>query len=106
MGFDPQKMLKQAQKMQEQLQAVQKELDDLQVQGSAGGGAVMITTDGKGQVKAVKISKEAAGDAEMLEELILAAFQDAQQKAAQMAQEKMSNVTQGLNVPNLPGFNF
>jgi nucleoid-associated protein EbfC len=102
MGFDIQKMMKQAQKMQEQMLSVQNELATVDVTGSAGGGAVTVTCDGKGDAKAVKISKEALEDPETLEELVLMAIQDAQKKAAEMAQSKMSGVTQGLNIPGLP----
>ncbi len=102
MGFDIQKMLKQAQKMQEQMAGVQEELAKLEVTGSAGGGAVTIVCDGRGETKSVKIAKEAMDDAETLQELVLAAIRDSQKKASELAQEKMSGVTQGLKIPGLP----
>lgn len=102
MGFDIQKMMKQAQQMQEKMNKVQEELAQLEMTGSSGGGAVVITCDGRGEIKSVKISKEAVEDVETLEELILAAIQDATQKANNLAQEKMSAVTQGLKIPGLP----
>ncbi len=102
MGFDIQKMMKQAQKMQEQMATVQEELGHMEVTGSAGGGAVTVTCDGKGETKSVKISKEALEDVEMLEDLVLAAIKDASKKANDLAQEKMAGVTQGLKIPGMP----
>lgn len=102
MGFDIQKMMKQAQKMQEQMASVQAELETLQVTGSAGGGAVTITCNGRGEAQSVKISADATEDIETLEELVLAAMKDANQKANDLAQSKMSRFTQGLNIPGMP----
>lgn len=102
MGFDIQKMLKQAQKMQEQLNSVQEELGHQEVTGSAGGGAVVVTADGRGEVKAIKIQPEATEDVEALQELVLMAIRDAHTKANELAQQKMSGITQGLNIPGLP----
>jgi DNA-binding YbaB/EbfC family protein len=102
MGFDMQKMLKQAQQMQEQLNSVQEQLGSEEVTGSAGGGAVTVTCDGRGEVKGIKIQPEATEDVEALEELVLMAIRDAHTKANQLAQTKMSGVTQGLNIPGLP----
>ena len=102
MGFDIQKMMKQAQKMQEDMNKVQSELGDVEVTGSAGGGAVTVTADGRGDVKGVKISKEALDDPEMLEDLVLAAIKDALKKANDLAQDKMSSITQGVKLPGMP----
>lgn len=102
MAFDIQKMMKQAQQMQEKINAVQNELGTLEVVGSAGGGAVTMTSDGRGSIKTVKISQEALEDRETLQELILAAIQDVQRKAGELAQEKMSGVTEGLKLPGMP----
>jgi nucleoid-associated protein EbfC len=102
MGFDIQKMMKQAQKMQEQMNSIQSELETMEVSGSAGGGAVTVVADGRGEVKSIKISKDAVEDIEMLEELVLAAIKDASKKASDLAQEKMSGITQGLKIPGMP----
>jgi nucleoid-associated protein EbfC len=102
MGFDIQKMMKQAQKMQEEMNAVQEQLAEITVSGSSGGGAVNVTCDGRGEVKTIKISKDATEDVEMLEELVLGAIKDATKKANDLAQEKMSGVTQGLKIPGMP----
>lgn len=106
MGFDIQKMLKQAQKMQEQMNGVQEELEKIEVTGSAGGGAVTVICNGKHEFRKVTISPESAGDAALLEDLILTALQDASKKVANMAEEKFSAVTQGISIPGLkfPGF--
>lgn len=102
MGFDIQKMMKQAQKMQEDMNAVQAELAEMTVTGSSGGGAVTVTCDGRGEIKSIKISPEAAEDVETLEELVLGAIKDATKQASDIAQQKMSAVTQGLKIPGLP----
>lgn len=105
-GFDIQKMMKQAQKMQDDMNSVQAELERLEVQGSAGGGAVTVYCNGKQEFSRVKITKEALEDSEMLEDLVLAALKDANQKVADATRERMASVTAGLNIPglNLPGF--
>jgi nucleoid-associated protein EbfC len=102
MGFDIQKMMKQAQKMQDQMNSIQDELGTVEISGSSGGGAVVITCDGRGEVKGVKITQDAAEDLETLEELVLAAIKDAHTKANDLAQQKMSSVTQGMKIPGLP----
>lgn len=102
MGFDVQKIMKQAQKMQEQMASVQAELENIEVTGSAGGGAVVATCNGRGDLIGIKISKDAAEDVEMLEELVLAAVKDANQKANDLAQGKMEHLTQGMKIPGLP----
>ncbi|MCL2370163.1 MAG: YbaB/EbfC family nucleoid-associated protein [Firmicutes bacterium] len=86
-----QQMLKQAQKMQEQMQAAQEELAESEVEGASGGGMVKITLSGKKELKAVKIDPKCvdADDIEMLEDLIIAAFGDAAQKADKMSEELM-----------------
>lgn len=103
MGFDIQKMLKQAQKMQAQMQSVQEELGGIEIVGTAGGGSVTVTCNGKSEFTQVKIAPEAAGDAGLLEDLVLAALQDASKKVAETAESKLSAVTAGLNIPGLGG---
>lgn len=100
--FDVGKMMKQAQKMQEDMNRVQEELGTMSVTGSAGGGAVTIVSDGRGDIKSVTISKEAAEDVETLEELVLSAVKDALKQANELAQTKMSGITQGMKLPGLP----
>lgn len=93
-------IMKQAQRMQERLQ---KELSELRVEGAAGGGMVTVTMSGTKQVLGVKISPEAlvGGDAEMLEDLILAAVNVATQKADEAMQRQLGGLAGGLKIPGL-----
>jgi DNA-binding YbaB/EbfC family protein len=94
-------MMKQAQEMQNRLQELQSKLAEVELAGSSGGGMVSVTLNGKGEMRAVKIDPKlvGGGDAEMVEDLIIAAFNDAKSKVeAHMAQE-MSKLTGGLNLP-------
>lgn len=110
-GFNLQKMLKQAQKMQTAMNSAQEELSEVIVEGSAGGGLVSVKYNGKGEFVSLKISKEAINpenpdsvseeDIETLEDLVTGAIKDASLKAGQLAQEKMSSITGGMDI-NLP----
>ena len=104
--FNIQQMMKQAQKMQDQMKEIQEEMERSEFTGTAGGGAVTITCNGKYEFTAVKIKEDALGDREMLEDLILAALKDASNKVTETMEQKMSKVTAGLNIPGLklPGF--
>ena len=94
--MDMRLMMKQAQKMQEKLQ---REVAELKVEGTSGGGMVTISMTGNHQVTAVKISPEAveSKDAEMLEDLVLAALNEANRKVEEALAEKMGGL-------RLPGF--
>ena len=92
-------MMKQAQKQLAQLQKIQEELETLTVEGSAGGGAVKVTMTGKQIVEAVVIDPEAAEEVEQLQDMVLAAVNDAAAKAQEMAAQKMAVVTGGMNIP-------
>ena len=92
-------MMKQAQKQLAQLQKIQEELETLTVEGSAGGGAVKVTMTGKQIVEAVVIDTEAAEEVELLQDMVLAAVNDAAAKAQEMAAQKMAVVTGGMNIP-------
>ena len=83
------------------LQKVQEELETLTVEGSSGGGVVKVVMSGKQTVKSVLIEPEAVEDLEMLQDLITAAFNDAMSKSQEMASEKLSVLTGGLNIPGL-----
>lgn len=98
---DMMKMLQQAQQMQGRLQEIQAELAQRTVTGSAGGGMVTVEADGKGQLRRVRIdpSVVTASDVEMLEDLVLVAVTDAQQRAGQLAQDEMGKLAGGLNLP-------
>jgi DNA-binding YbaB/EbfC family protein len=95
------KILQQAQQMQGNLQKMQEDLQHKVVNGSSGGGMVAVEADGRGQIKKIKIDPSLAGqsDVEMLEDLIVVAVNDAQKKATEMAQEEMSKLTGGMNLP-------
>ncbi|MCZ6634732.1 MAG: YbaB/EbfC family nucleoid-associated protein [bacterium] len=101
-------MMKQAQQLQAKLAKVQEDLVHKQVQGTAGGGMVVVTTNGRQEVVGMKIDPEVVDpeDVEMLEDLIMAAIQQAREKAQEMADKEMQKVTAGLIPPgmNLPGF--
>ncbi|MDY3868847.1 MAG: YbaB/EbfC family nucleoid-associated protein [Pyramidobacter sp.] len=94
-------MLKQAQAMQAQMQKVQEELKQSRVEGSAGGGMVMATVNGQGELVSIKLSQEvvAPDDVEMLEDLIVAAVTDAANKAKDLMQQRMGQITGGLGLP-------
>ncbi|MGJ8664188.1 MAG: YbaB/EbfC family nucleoid-associated protein, partial [Marinicella sp.] len=93
----------QVQKMQERMQQAQQEMANKEVHGSAGGDIVKITMNGQQQVKSLKIDHELIdGDHEMLEDLLIAAFNDALNKVAELQKENMGGLAEGLNLP--PGF--
>ena len=83
------------------LQKVQDELETLTVEGSAGGGVVKVVMSGKQTVESVAIAPEAVEDVEMLQDLVTAAVNDAMNKSQEMASEKLSAITGGLNIPGL-----
>jgi len=94
-------MMRQAQKQLAQLQKIQEELEDLTVEGTAGGGAVKVVMTGKQIVESVTIDPEAAEEVELLQDMVLAAVNDASSKAQELAAQKMSVVTGGMNIPGL-----
>ena len=85
----------------EMLQKVQDELETLTVEGSAGGGVVTVIMTGKQTVDSVQIEPDALEDLEMLQDLVTAAVNDALSKSHEMASEKLSAITGGLNIPGL-----
>ena len=95
-----QQMMKQAQQMQDKLQ---KQMAEMQVEATAGGGMVTVTMNGAKQVLALKIDPEAVSkdDVEMLQDLILAAINDAQRKADEAVQKSMSGLMGGLKIPGM-----
>lgn len=94
-------LMKQAQQMQSRMTEVRKSLAEVRVEGEAGGGLVRVTMDGKGVVKALSIdpSLVAAGEVSVIEDLIVAAFVLADEKAEAHATEAMREVTGGLSLP-------
>jgi len=96
-------IMKQAQAMQEQLARIQQEAAAKTVEGTAGGAMVTVTANGAMEIVAVKIDPEVvkSGDAEMLQDLVTAATNDALRKAREMMAEAMKGVTGGLRIPGL-----
>ncbi len=92
-------LMQQAQKMQENLQRAQEELANLEVTGNAGGGMVTVTLSGKMECRKVRIDPGVFEDADMAEDLIAAAFNDAVNKANAASQEKMGAATAGMPMP-------
>lgn len=93
-------LMRQAQQMQEQMKRAQEELAQAEVTGSAGGGMVEITLTGRHEVRRVKISPELLSeDAEMLEDMVAAAFNDAVNKVSEMVKERFSGMAGGLDLP-------
>lgn len=90
-GMNMQAMMKQAQKLQEQMAKAQEELEESEVEGTAGGDMVTVTLNGKKRLLGVSIDPEAVDpdDIEMLEDLIIAAYNDAFQKAEELEKELM-----------------
>jgi nucleoid-associated protein EbfC len=93
-------LMQQAQKMQADMKKAQEEMGQLTVTGESGGGMVRITMNGRHEVKALEIDDSLVGDdKEMLEDLLVAAFNDAQRKVEQTIQEKFAGLAGGLNLP-------
>ena len=97
-------MMKQAQQMQAKMAEMQAALDNVEITGNAGGGMVVVTMSGKGELRKVKIDPKLIdpADVEVLEDLIVAACNDAKQKVEAHVAEKMKELTGGLALP--PGF--
>ena len=96
-------MMKQVQQMQAKMEAMQAELEQAEVEGSAGGGMVKVIVNGKNEVKSITIDPEVVDpeDVEMLQDLIVAAMNQAREKSQELQQEQMSSLTGGLNIPGL-----
>jgi nucleoid-associated protein EbfC len=98
--MDINKMMKQAQQMQERLQ---KQMADLRVEATAGGGMVTVVVNGAKQLQSLKIDPEVVSkeDVAMLQDLIVAAVNDAQRKAEEELQQRMGGLMGGLKIPGL-----
>ncbi|HSQ85810.1 MAG TPA: YbaB/EbfC family nucleoid-associated protein [Desulfobacterales bacterium] len=97
------KMMKQAQQLQSKMFKLQEELAEKTVETSSGGGMVKVVANGKQQLVSIQIEQEVVDpdDVEMLQDLILAAVNDALNKAQEMVSEEMSKLTGGMNIPGL-----
>lgn len=91
-----QQMMKQAQQMQERMK---EEIAQIRVEASAGGGMVTVKMDGQKNVLGVTIEPEVAGDIEMLQDMVMAAFNEAAKKVDEEAQQKMGGLLGGMGLP-------
>lgn len=96
---DPMKMLRQVQQMQDRMQKMQKELETETVEASAGGGAVTVIATGTQKLVSVRIDPDAAGDPEMLQDMIVAAVNEAMERSKEMAATRMQSMAAGLGLP-------
>ena len=96
-------MMKQAQKLQAKMMRLQEELADKTVEATAGGGMVTVVANGRQQVVSIRIEQEVVDpeDVDMLQDLILAAVNDALAKSQEMVSGEMGKLTGGLNIPGL-----
>ena len=97
-------LMKQAAELKSKMETMQAQLDQIEVEGTSGGGLVSVKLSGKGEMKSVKIDDSLIkpSEKEIVEDLIVAAHADARRKAEALLQEKMKDVTGGLPLP--PGF--
>jgi len=96
-------LLKKAQELQQKMAKLQEELGEKTVEASSGGGMVAVVANGKQEIVSIKIDPEVidANDVEMLEDLVLAAINDALYQAKQMVTEEMSQLTGGVKIPGI-----
>ena len=96
-------MMKQAQKLQEQMMALQEEVGRKKVEATAGGGMVTVEANGKQEIVSIKIDPEVVSkdDVQMLEDLVLAATNEALRKSRELVQQEMGKITGGLKIPGL-----
>lgn len=98
-----QELLKQAQRMQKRIKESQEELSNKTIEASSGGGMVKVSMNGNQEILSLKIDKEVVNpdDVEMLEDLIVAAIEEARQKVKEMIESEMSDLTGGIKIPGL-----
>ena len=103
LGGNPNQLAKQMQQMQARLAKIQEELGEETVEASVGGGMVTITMTGHQQVQAVKIDPEALDpeDVETIQDLMVAAFNEALRKSQELASQRLGAITGGLKIPGL-----
>src|SRR5215469_7987079 len=94
-------LMKQAQQMQAKMQEVQSKLESMEIEGEAGAGLVRVTLNGKGELRRIKVDPKVIdpSDAEMMEDLIVAAHANARQKLEAAAAAEMQRITGGLQLP-------
>ena len=98
--MNPQQLMKQAQQMQERMQ---KQMEEMRIEATAGGGMVTVVINGSKQVQSIKIDPEAVSkeDVQMLQDLILAALNDAYRKADEAMSKQMQGMMGGMKIPGL-----
>ncbi|MDD3653173.1 MAG: YbaB/EbfC family nucleoid-associated protein [Desulfotomaculaceae bacterium] len=103
MGGNMNKMMKQVQKMQQDMMKLQEELKSRTVESTAGGGMVKVIASGNNEIVSIEINPQVVDpeDVEMLQDLVLAAVNEALKKAQEMVSQEMSKLTGGLNIPGM-----
>lgn len=98
-------IMQKAQEMQEELKKKKEELAEKQVEATSGGGMVTVVVNGNEEVIDINIEKEVIDpeDSEMLEDLVLAAVNNAKEKAREIKEEELGDITGGMDLPNIPG---
>jgi DNA-binding YbaB/EbfC family protein len=94
-------LMKQAQQIQTKMAKLQEDLGDRTVEASSGGGMVIVVANGRQEVLSMEVIDP--DDAEMLQDLIMAAVNDALARAKEMVNEEMGKLTKGMNIPGMPG---
>lgn len=103
-GMNMQEMMKQARKMQEQLAQAQESMKDVTIDASAGGGMVKATVNGDLELVSIQIDPDAldSEDVDLLQDMIVAAVNEAIRGVSEVASKQMSSITGGLNIPGMP----
>ena len=103
-GMNMQEMMKQARKMQEQLAQAQESMKDVTIDASAGGGMVKATVNGDLELVSIQIDPDALDpeDVDLLQDMIVAAVNEAIRGVSEVASKQMSSITGGLNIPGIP----
>jgi len=104
-GGNMNKMMKQVQQMQAKMAKLQEELEQKNVEATAGGGVVRVVANGKNEIVEIEIKPEVLDpdDVEMVQDLVMAACNEALRKAQEMVAEEMGKITGGLKLPGMPG---
>ena len=106
--MDMKQMMRQAQKMQKQLAEAQEEIAEMSYEASAGGGMVKVVAAGDMTISSIEIDPEAVDpdDVEMLQDMVLAAVNEALRGMGEISEARLSSVTGGMGIPGMPGLGF
>jgi len=104
-GVNQAGMMKQIQRMQEEMEKKQQEIQETEYTASSGGGAIEVAVSGAHEIKSIKIQPEVVDpeDVEMLEDMLMAALNEAERKASEAMEKAMDSATNGMSVPGLGG---